>query len=308
MTRIGRLLSLLLLAIVLGGVASSSALAQEDTGDWRAEQKVLRIGILATGGAERRVAAARPFEAYVSDVIGMPVELVPLRDMRVLIDAIVNARIDYAPLSASAYAAGWTLCRCLEPLAAPLAEDETAGFHAIVVTRADSGLRRLADLKDKALVYAQPSSVAGYLLPRAAFRAEGIEDETFFGRIGHAAGPVAAVTAMLKGEYDAALAWSSLEGEAASGYSRGTLRTMIAEGTLAMEDIRIVWQSRLIPHGPHVVRVNLAEELKTLLRAALFDLAAADPDAYDAIEPAFPGGFAAVSADSYAPLVQIFSR
>lgn len=275
---------------------------------WRAEQKVLRVGVLATGGADRSKAVLRPFRAALTRAVGLPVELVPASGMRMLVDGLVNGRIDYAPLSASAYAAGWTLCRCIEPLAAPLAGDETAGYFAIVVARADSGIRRLVDLKDKAIVYDGPSSIAGYLVPQAAFRSEGIEEESFFARVGQAEGPVAAVGAMLAGEYDAAVAWSSLDGAAQAGYSRGTLAQMVAEGTLAMDDVRVIWQSRLIPHGPHAVREKLPEELKALLRATLFDLAQADPDAYDAIEPDFPGGFAAVSHESYSDLLNALGQ
>lgn len=278
------------------------------TSNWRQSQKSLRIGVLSPGGVERAQAVLRPFQIHMQRALGLPVELVPTRNMRMLIDAIVNARVDYAPLSASAYAAGWALCRCLEPLAAPLAGDETAGFHAIVVARSDSGFRRLVDLKDKALVYSGPASIAGYLVPRAAFRAEGVDDETFFAKTGHAQGPVAAVRSMLAGDYDAALAWTSLDGDVAAGYSRGTLATMIADGQLSMDDIRIVWQSRLIPHGPHVVRTNLPERLKTLIRATLFELAQSDPDAYDAIEPNYPGGFAAVSHEAYSSVLNAFDQ
>lgn len=307
-TKASRLCGVLAMALALMLPVLSVASAQDVAEDWRQSQKSLRIGVLAVGGTERMLAAMRPFQSYMSDALGLPVELIPARDMRVLIDAIVNARVDYAPLSASAYAAGWALCRCLEPLAVPLAADETAGYHALVVARADSGLRRLVDLKDKALVYSSPDSVAGYLIPRAVFRAEGIEDATFFAKIGHAEGPVAAVRSVLAGDYDAALAWSSLDGEASEGYSRGTLTAMVGDGTLTMDDVRVVWQSRLIPHGPHVVRNTVAEELKTLLRAALFDLAEVAPEAYDAIEPNFSGGFAAVTHEAYSSVLNAFGQ
>ena len=44
---------------------------------------------------------------------------------------------------------------------------------------------------------------------------------------------------------------------------------MVAEGMLAMDRIRIVWQSRLIPFGPHALRTNLPSELKGILSGAL---------------------------------------
>lgn len=275
--------------------------------DWRDEIRVLRIGVLAPSGADRELAMMEPFRAHMMETLGLPVELVPARDMRTLIDAIVNARVDYARLSASAFASGWALCRCLEPLAVPLAADGTNGYYAIAVTKTGSGIGRLVDLKDRSVVFSDMDSLSGYLLPVSEFRDQGIDPDTYFARQNHAGGPVAAVAAMLRGEYDVAFAWSSLEGDEAAGYSRGTLHRMVAEGQLSMGDIRIAWQSKAIPHPPQVVRTNLPDALKSLLRAALFDLAAADPAAYDAAEPSFPGGFAAVTQDNYNVLLHAFA-
>ncbi|WP_321343180.1 phosphate/phosphite/phosphonate ABC transporter substrate-binding protein [Breoghania sp.] len=275
--------------------------------DWRKEINVLRIGVLAPSGMARELLMADPFRIHMQETLGLPVELIPARDTRALIDAIVNGRIDYARMSATAFATGWALCRCLEPLAAPRAADGTRAYHAIALAPAGSGISRLVDLEGKAVVFSEPTSLTGYLLPVATLRAQGIDTTGFFARQNHAASPKAAISAMLRGDYDVAFAWSSLAGDEAEGYSRGPLRAMVSDGELSMSDIRIVWQSHAIPHPPQVVRANLPEDLKSLLRAALFDLLAADPDAYDAAEPAFSSGFEAITRDDYAALLHAFS-
>ena len=50
-----------------------------------------------------------------------------------------------------------------------------------------------------------------------------------------------ALTALLAGEADLAAAWSSLSGDEAAGYSFGSLTSLVAEGGLSMDQIRIVW-------------------------------------------------------------------
>ncbi|PTW62699.1 phosphonate transport system substrate-binding protein [Breoghania corrubedonensis] len=286
---------------------AGAGLSEPPQTDWRSQVRSLRIGVLSPGGEERELTMAEPFRAHMQETLGLPVKLVPARDMRALIDAIVNGRVDYARMSASAFASGWALCRCLEPLAAPQAADGTRDYRAIAVARTSVAINRLGDLKGKRVIFSEPGSVSGYMVPIAVLRGQGIDTAHYFSAQNHAEGPQTAIAAMLRGDYDAAFAWSSLAGERGEGYSLGPLRRMVAQGRLDMDAIRIIWQSDPIPHPPQVVRANLPEDLKSLIRAALFDLLAAEPEAYDATEPAFSGGFVAVTRDSYTVLLHAFA-
>ena len=77
---------------------------------------------------------------------------------------------------------------------------------------------------------------------------------------------------------------------------------MVSAGALAMDRLRIVWQSPLIPFGPHVVRRDLPEELKTLIADALKAMATEAPDALDAVDGSSigGGGFVPVTDKDYA--------
>ena len=127
----------------------------------------------------------------------------------------------------------------------------------------------------------------------------GIDPEAYFSQIVDASNPEAAIRGLLLGESDLAAGWSSLTGNYATGFDFGVLTKMVADGTLTMDRIRIVWQSRLVPFGPHVVRGDLPPELKSLLAAALRDIGTADPDALDAVDRlGFGGGGFAVPDQS----------
>ncbi len=65
--------------------------------------------------------------------------------MATLIEAESSARVQYAILSASAYAATSEICKCVEPLVLPTAMDGSRGFHAIMLARADSPIQKLDD-------------------------------------------------------------------------------------------------------------------------------------------------------------------
>jgi phosphonate transport system substrate-binding protein len=58
---------------------------------------------------------------------------------------------------------------------------------------------------------------------------------------------------------------------------------MVADGILAMDGIRVIWQSERIPYGPHAMRRNLPGELKALVADAILAMPLEDPAAVDAI-------------------------
>jgi phosphonate transport system substrate-binding protein len=268
--------------------------------DWREDYPVLRVGILAERNPVYRVAQAEPFRKYLAERLGAEVELIPAATWSALIDAQVHGSLPLAFLSASAYAAAEAQCDCVRPVAVPTAADGTPGFHAVLVAPVDSPIADLAGLSGRKLAVSGEDSIAGRMLPLRLFAAEGIAESDL--TLVPAAGPREAILSMFSGEADAALAWSSLAGDPAAGYSRGVLTEMVAGGTLGMDEIRIVWQSPMIPYGPLSASTELPEELVTLIRDALIDMAASDPAALDAIDRSGGGGFTAANAAMFDPL------
>jgi phosphonate transport system substrate-binding protein len=290
-----------LAAVLLLAPAGASA-------DWRDTFSVLRIGVVAGANATYRKAQLEPFRLYLEARTALPVEIVPLPNYDALIEAQSSSRIHYGIYSATAFSSAAALCHCVEPLAVPTAPHGETGFHAILVALADGPIRSLADAKDKRLALAGPDSVAGRLLPTKAFEAEGIVPAEYFSEILDKSDPEMALTALLAGEADLAAAWSSLSGDEAAGYSFGSLTSLVAEGSLSMEQIRIVWQSPLIPFGPHAVRTDMPEELKTLLGNALTAMAGADPAALDAVDRSGGRGFVSADASLFAATDALIAR
>ncbi len=258
--------------------------------DWRDEVKVLRVGVLAGEGAAYRLATLEPFRVYLQDATGIPVEIVPAPTYRALIEAQASDQVDYAIYSATSYATAVAQCDCVVAIGAPIAADGALGFHSILVARVNGGIGSLADARGKSIALAGADSVAGRLIPEQAFAAEDIAPEQYFSRVLTKADPEAAVSALLSGEADIAVAWSSLTGPAASGYDFGVLTRMIADGRLTMDRIRIIWQSRLIPFGPHAVRTDLPPDLRLLLSHALVAMAKEAPEALDSVDRMSFGG------------------
>ncbi len=286
------------LVVLLALLAAAAAPARAG---WRDDVNVLRIGTVAPHGAAYDIARLEPFRAYLQDRLGLPVEIVAVADYDALIDAQVSARVQYAIYSASSYVTAEALCGCVEPIALPTAFDGSHGFHSVLVAHAGGAIASLADARGKRLALTGTDSVAGRLVPLKALAGQGIEAESYFSSVRAAADPEQAVTMLFTDEADLAAAWSSLAGDAASGYSFGVFTRMVSAGSLSMDRLKIVWQSPLIPFGPHVVRSDLPAELKTLISTALMAMGKEAPDALDAVDDSSigGGGFVPATASDY---------
>jgi phosphonate transport system substrate-binding protein len=237
----------------------------------------------------------------------MPVELVPAANYTALIDAQTTDRVQYAIHSATSYVTTVARCTCVEPLAVPAAFDGAKGFHAIILARADSDIRTAADAAGKSLAVTAEDSVAGRLVPLKYLARDGIDSASHFSSVMEAADPAMAIAALQAGTVDLAVGWSSLTGDAASGYDFGVLTSLVRVGALSMDSVRIVWQSPLIPFGPHVVRSDVPDDLKAKLRTALTTMAATAPVVLDAVDRSTigGGGFVEIAAADYAVIADL---
>ncbi len=261
----------------------------------------LRLGVLAGRDVRSTMAATEPLAQGLRQVLGRPVEILPMSSFGAMIDAQATQRIDGGFYSASAYAAAEAACDCLEPLVAPAAADGTAAYHSIVVARADSGINSPGDLAGKVVALGAAESIGSRRMPLAGLMAEGIDPHLFRG-VREVASAEEAVRLVAAGAADAAFAWSSLAGDAVGGYSRGTLADLVRRGEISMADLAVIWRSPPVAHGPFAVLKGLPEADKRGIETYLLGLDATAPAAYDKLDPYYGGGFIAVEPGDYGGL------
>ncbi|MGP1355424.1 phosphonate ABC transporter substrate-binding protein [Roseicyclus sp.] len=291
-------------ALAMGATALSStaALAQ----DWRAELPVLRVGLLGGENDADRLRDNACLEEDLEELLGIPVELFPAPDYAGVMQGLLADQLDYAQLGASAYAGIYLQDPdAVEPLFVSAESDGSTGYFSVMYTRADSGITSLEDMQGRSLAFADPNSTSGYLVPRAELTRQGIDLETYFSQTGFGGGHEQAVVAVLQGQYDAGVTWVSGVGEPSEGYTRGNLRSMIDNGLLNMDDLRIIWQSSQIPNGPIVVRQGIPEEARTIIIDYLDTLLQDDPACYYSTTAGEGQGFVAVDHEFFVPVVEM---
>lgn len=258
-----------------------------------------RIGIVPRQDPGRFLKRLEPMRAGLHEVLGRPVEILPMASFSAMINAHTLRRIDLGFYSASAFVTADRLCRCIEPLVLPLADDGTSSYYAVIVTRQDSGLRDLAALEGKRIVASAEESVAGYRVQMASLISDGIDVQSYFGQIRHAVSSVQALRDLRDGLADAAFVWSSMAGEQSNGYSRGPLAFMVGAGELDMNQIAIIWQSKPIAHAPVAILKSVPAEERQIVRTFLLAMPESDTASYDLIDVYYGGGYRAAGMEDF---------
>ncbi|MGJ3265129.1 MAG: phosphonate ABC transporter substrate-binding protein [Salinarimonas sp.] len=281
-------------------VAAAPAFAQ----DWKQDLPVFRIGLLGGENEADRLRNNQCLVEQLGERLGVPVELFPAPDYAGVMQGLLADQLEMSFLGASGYAGIYLQDpEAVEPIFTNAEADGSLGYIAVMYTRADSGITSLEDMQGNALAYADPNSTSGYLVPRFELGQAGINDEEYFSRTGFGGGHEQAVVAVLNGQYDAGVTWVSGVGEPSEGYTRGNLRRMIENGLLDMNDIRIIWESNLIPNGPAVIRKDVPAEVRQIVVDYLATQHEVDPECYTNVSFGAGQGWAPVDHSFYEGIV-----
>ncbi|MEJ8476206.1 phosphate/phosphite/phosphonate ABC transporter substrate-binding protein [Roseibium algae] len=291
-------LQLVFSAILLALAANSPAAGQDDF-------QRLRLGVsLSPDEAIRE--RIEPFRLYLEEKLDVPVDLFLIDTLGQLAEALANGDIDYARLSSSSYAAVYSECECIEPLATVRPDGFPARFYSVLIAKTAKPRKTIADLKGGRLGVGDHLSIASYRVPLSNLLAEGIDPRKHFRTMVQVKGEIEGLQAVLDGRIEASLGWSSLAGAPNTGYTAGSLNDFFLRGAAGFDKLQIVWRSQPIPYNAHAVRSGLPDHTKRQLRGALLDLLEADPLAYFSREPDFPGGLEPVVHADYRAVLRSY--
>ena len=153
--------------------------------------------------------------------------------------------------------------------------DQSRGYHSVVVVKAGSPYQKLEDLKGKAIGFADPDSTSGFLIPNQAFKklfgctVDNKYNNTF-SSVTFSGGHEQDILGVLNGQFEGAVTWASMIGDYNTGYTSGAFTRMIRmDHPDLMKQIRIIWQSPLIPNGPILVSNSLPADFKAKVVTAI---------------------------------------
>jgi phosphonate transport system substrate-binding protein len=260
------LLSVLAATTLLAGVAQAQ------------EIKEFNIGILGGENAQDRLTSQECYRAAIEASLGVPVKLFTPADYDGVIQGLLGGTLDMAWLGASSYAKIYLT----DPAAVDLAltkqnTDGSTGYYSIGFARKDSGITVIEDAKGKVFAFAEPNSTSGYLVPGAELTAAFGPLDQYFSEVKFSGGHEQTIVGVANGDFAAGVSWADGLGNWEDGYNSGAFRRASDAGLVDMNDIVQIWQSKLIPEGPMVVRAALPADVKAKVVQLTADLWETDP-------------------------------
>lgn len=250
----------------------------------------LRFGVgLFQPDKEKNDATYRPLADYLASKLGRKVQLRTVDSWEGLAKSLASGETDIALLGPWGYVLANRNAGA--QAVATILYDGKPTYHALIVTRPDSGIQTLADLKGRHFAFGDKGSTSGYLIPTHQLLTMGIPDpEKFFGKVVYTKHQ-AIETQVTRGELDAG-----------ADYDRNR-NAMIEQGLIRAADSKIIWTSAPLPNDAFAVSADLARDkaLVARLKAAL-EQAGAAAKANPALLPAHYTGFVASDDAMYKPI------
>jgi phosphonate transport system substrate-binding protein len=242
---------LALFAVVLAGSFAAQAQAEEDL-------KTLRFGIIATESSDNLKASWGAFIKAMEEGTGYNVEPFFAPDYAGVIEAMGADKIEFAWFgNASALKA---VDRFGGEIFAQTTDVEgNPGYWSLIIVHKDSPYNSVDDIIANAnklnFGNGDPNSTSGFLIPSFYIWARrNLDPNSIFKSVTNASHQANALSIANK---TADVATNNTE----------SLRRLQATSPSAAEQIKVIWQSPLIPNDPFVMRSNLPQETKEKLKA-----------------------------------------
>ena len=199
----------------------------------------------------------QPLMDYMTKSTGIKVTLYIAKSYGDLRDQMEAGKVDIGSFSPFAYVDAVTGGKI--KIIAQSILDYSAFYKGLIITRKDSGITGLADLKGKRFAFVDPKSASGYVYPRAMLIEKGFDPDKFFGETVFSGGHDKVILAVLEGKVEAGAIYD------------GALAIAKGKG-LKTEDLITIASTDPIPHDAIVVRSDVDDVTTQKIQKALIDL------------------------------------
>jgi phosphonate transport system substrate-binding protein len=164
--------------------------------------QTFKITTIPEEAATEQVRKLGPITKYLESKLGMKVEFIPVSDYPAAVEALVNKNVDmvwfggFTHVQANVRSGGKII---------PIAQrEEDTKFQSVFITKTNSGIKTLADLKGKQVSFGSASSTSGHLMPRSFLLEAKIDPDKDFKRVAYSGAHDATIASVVSGKVDAA--------------------------------------------------------------------------------------------------------
>ncbi len=217
----------------------------------------LVIGLLPEHNLFRQLDRYELLAHYLSERLQMEVTLKILPRYGNVIDNFISTGMDGAFFGSFTYALAHNRLG-VEVLARPESVEGRSTYFGMILTRKDSGILDVKDMKGKRFAFVDKATTAGYLLPLAYFKENGIENyRTYLGETYFTGTHEDAIYDVLRGKADIAAAKNTVFDRLAS------------ENQAVADELRVLKVSPEVPENGLAVRKDLDPTLTEKIKETL---------------------------------------
>lgn len=138
--------------------------------------KPLVMGLVPVSNSEKLIEDTAPLHNLLSEKIGKKVDGFIATNYVGVVEALGSGSIDFALIPPFAYILANTKHNT-EALLTSLNKHGEPGYYSIIITRKDTGIKTIEDLKGKKIAFVDPSSTSGYIIPSVILQDHSIDRE-----------------------------------------------------------------------------------------------------------------------------------
>lgn len=190
----------------------------------------------------------------ISEATGLPVEFYEAPDYAAIIEGLVSGRANFAQFDALSYQIASNQSDQVNIVASySRAPEQQPGLKAYGITRMESDIDSLDDLKGKTVCFADPTSASGFLWPAKGMLDAGLDPD-----------PVTSsdYKAVITGSH-ASVGVSVQNGDCDLGFLADNMWDKVypTSDLVDVTQMKKVWESVLIPAGPLMAHSNVPQDV-----------------------------------------------
>lgn len=270
--------------------------------DWRKDIKEIRVGVSSAENETGALARWEPVAKYLTEVLSVPTRTYRVADYAGLVEGMRGDQIECSRFGPAVYSLGRRVMGDkLRPIFRDVDKNGAEGYYSVVIVRADSPIKTLADLKGKPFLFADPNSTSGYAFPQYFMKKQGFDPATHFSASVFSGSHENSVIGVVKGQYEAASTYWTNE-------TSGMVQRLEGRGMVPKGSTRIIWTSPLIPNSPFCVRANLPQALQDAVREAMLAMKERAPEVFKALTDGQVSRFAPAKHEDYLDVVAVIEE
>ncbi|HEY5996475.1 MAG TPA: phosphate/phosphite/phosphonate ABC transporter substrate-binding protein [Candidatus Deferrimicrobiaceae bacterium] len=251
------------------GLSSLPGLAQ-------AAGKPVAFAVVAGDSVKGTVEKFQPLMDYLSKKTGNPFELKAVKDYQAIVDGFKSGEYEAGIIGSGV---GGAAVRDIGAI--PVVRPVTRGvstYRGYLITRKDSGMKKIEDFKGKSFDFGRKGNSAGHLYPLSLLKAKKLDPDTFFSKVEFTPKHEVVISKVLNREV------------AGGSVKDASYEKLKKEDPRIATELVVLSKSESFPDMTHFFRKGASAELVKATRKALLGI---DRD------PAGKAALAALGAEKY---------